>query len=789
MTCAFLLCIAGGAFADDHGSMSGRRHGPRPLDTAVIGPGQEGRVMALIAPWQEGAEVVAGWRLQGASIEAARACYVFAGAAEVRVCLVAPDAVADFAGAANQRALPGGAAAVVPAAVVGDAPGAAGVSTLLDAVAAKVSANAATAGLSALWRHVEARQAVSGATNNLNRPLLWLAAWMAWMVLAAPITFARLPGGRWSYGAVLFALAVPVWDALGDVVILPRPTDLLIWLPALLIWLTIAAARSIRTLPGGGWPYVLGVLGISAATRLTLPIDAPMTAWSYTRVPRLGSLATDSHLLTTIAHDLGGLDFDDVQSALMRLVSIFTPLAILGHGRKLFGDARPALAAALLLAVSPHHLRFSASDVQFIPSMLWSSAAFLWLYQLLETRNGFNRLAQAALFAPLLWMSLTARPLNIAYAPLMLLALAMAAQMASWRWRAVVAAEIVVVAAVAAADLVASSGDAVQSAFGLETVMGALKLLFDPDYNPLLFWRLTPPPWLLLIVLGAAALIAGPWPGLPPSIARRRGLWLLGWLVGYIALHGVVIVDEPMNNARYQLHSLPAMALLAGAGWWAIWLALTARRQADQPAIWRFVAIGALTLLLLAAPWLHQGAITDVDFVTMRERAFLRRARALAPKGCTAIEVQRGRDDGPTPRLPRVLRRIGGHGDDHLHWRVVDIQRWLEAGDPDDANAANAANAFSGAPVGTLSADGLALLAAPPSCMVYFEGVTCAVGPGLPGRDPTCAAVLASGKWGLLAEERFVARVYDSGLTEPFRRNGDDVALRLWRREFEPPAR
>jgi len=508
-----------------------------PPTASAISPREADRVMALVSPWIDGAEVLPGIRFTGASIDLEIACYLFEGKRPIEACLL-PKVDAREMPSNHRRPLPNGVSLVLraPAAPSPDE------LALLTALQGVVTQNATTHDLDALWHAPKVRQ----------RGMLRVVD----------------PTGPW---VRVFGVA----------------QDPILWLGLLLLWLLAASRASIADLPYRGWPQFAALLGFSAFTRWTLPIDAPMTAWSWTRLTTIGTQLEASDLVGLIMAKFPDrlLTLDALQSDSARVLSLVTPLALLGHGRKLFGSSGAALAAAFLLAASPHALRFAASDTQFNTSMFWSSVAFFWVYCALESTRTWARLAYAIGLVPLLVMAMTARPLNLAYGPLMISALWIATQRDQLRWRLLLGAEVAAVFAWAGLELVLQNSDSVQSAIHVDALLGAFELLVNPSYNPLLFWRLTPPLWTLLIGIGAVAMIRGPWSSLEPAIARRRGIWLVCWLLGYIALHGVVVVEEPMNNARYQLHSLPAMAMLAGAGLWALWLAWQHKDKRYQGAV------------------------------------------------------------------------------------------------------------------------------------------------------------------------------------------------------------
>ncbi len=786
-----------------------------PLSYRVIGPAQERLVEKLLAPWRDGGPAAGGYRWDGAEIAGDRVCYRFVAlgspgsgipAAARRLCLFAAEhpAIAQPQGnAAASRRLPADTALREDAAKPAGAADATRRDLLLEAVAERIAANAGPEGrnLAGLF-HQPARQEVKAVR-------------------------------------------------------LVRPDDVLFWAPLFALWLLIAAARAGRTLPGGGWPWLAALVGLSALWRFTLPIQAPMTAWSWSRRTTLGTALQDSDLLHLWLWPTGGVAYDDAQALAMRVCSTLAPVALFGHGCKLFGDARPAWLAAALLACSPHAIRFAAADDQFTVSMLWSSAAFFWMYLMLEEERPWLRALRWLGLPPLTWLALTAQPLNLVFAPLLISAVFLAARRDALRWRLAVAATIATVGLVVSWGLLRSDGAAVQEALGWHSVLGAAQLLTWPSHNPLLFWRLTPPAWTALVVAGAVVLLyrpaalVGAFRAPSPTVdqearregdaesaltLRRRGLWLVAWTLGFIALHGVVVVDEPLNNARYQLHSLPAMALLGGVGLAAAFAALRAGRlSADgaaaggvRAALPMALLVGLAALLLLS-PLLHLSGIQDVNFDVMRERAFLDRAAApsapgapaLLPQGCAVVEIMRPRAGPPASKLDRVGTLLAA--EPSRRWRRQEIQRFgefgLVAADAVPAARAStsletarrgvaasvAASAAASGPAAkadpahspyrleevpeaaSLSAAGRALLRDATGCLIFYEGPECSLRPGSAARHPACEEVLQSGPWQLLAEERFAARIYDRGLSWHLRDPADLVELRLWRRSGPRP--
>ncbi|MCB9738230.1 MAG: hypothetical protein H6747_03110 [Deltaproteobacteria bacterium] len=717
--------------------------GSEPVGQPQILPDQESKVMALAAPWTDEAEVLPGVRFSGARIDRAVVCYLVDGKRRLEACMFPPGA-SDVPDAVARRLLTAG---VVLVLATPKRPTDAELA-LFTQLADNIARNAEAAGLASLWQ------------------------------TAAPPE-----------------MAAPAWRRAGN-----RLADPVPWLLLAIGWLLWASRIAIADLPGRGWPWWALVLGFSAWTRLTLSVQAPMTAWSWHRVTTIGLQLWESPSVQEVLEllDQRLLTYDDLQAIGSRTLSILTPLALMGHARKLFQDSRAAVVAALLLAASPHAIRFSASDTQFNVSMFWSSLTFFWVYAALDARGTIRRAVHALGMLPLLAMALTARPLNIVFGPLMLTALWIATSRDRRRWRLMLAAEVSLATAWAVYAFFAEQSAAIAALGDESGVLSVLRIFFSLAYNPLTFWRLTPPAWLLLIGLGAAALIRGTWPTLPGAISTRRGAWLVAWMLGYILLHGVVCAHEPLNHARYQLHSLPAMALLAGVGllaWWRAW---------HEGAGWQRLTVASTTALCLLAPWLHAAAIGDVAFLTMQEHAFLRRlhpgmdANGGVPAGCTVLQVLR---PAAGERFSKIERsgRLAMHGATSNHvWETVDVQSWpeQEAGGKSAvlANIASslatpsAATMPSNRQFGRLSERGRALLADPPECLAFYEGPECALEPRSAERHPACVEILDSGQWQVVAEERHVTRTYDLAAVAHLRADGDPLELRMWRR-VGPPRR
>lgn len=727
-----LLCVVVSGLAHIVGpEKAAAQANPSASGQSVLRSGQEAAVLRLLAPWREGQTLPGGIRWAGTRIDSERICFALQtpSAEQGAVCLALAHRAAALLGETPTVPL----LADVVAGWQGDAFAAVPPAAITQTIARQIRASATPKSLRGLWsapKREVTRLAVGGEQTS------WQSRTQAALILSALLLVAG--------------------------------------------WLLLAVRREAASLPGGGWVWTAGLLATSALLRVWLSPVAPMEAWSWSRITAGGELvARLAPLIGLLTPD--GVWFGTAESASMLVFASLTPLALFCHASRLFSEPRVAVAGAVLLALSPHHIRFSAAPTQFVPSLLTSSLGFYWLYLTVDAARPAERALRLALLPVWLWFSFSMRPLNLFFAPLMMAVLAIASRTDARVWRSLIGA---VVGASALLRFALEHDDYARGAPQKlsHVLMGAAELLFRADWNPLTFWRLTPPVWLPLVAAGALVLLRAPWPSLTPGVARARAVWLLAWLVGFIVLHGVVVVDEPMNNARYQLHSLPAMAMLAGAGLTGLWWRPSAKR-------WALAALVAV----LAAPWLAAPSIGDVDFDVMRERAFLEALRddpsGVVPSGCQVIELIRTRDGDMTSKLDRTALRIGAAPDRPPRWRRVLLQPEPDADvSPASQRSVSAGlhpPAGLGAPTGApliLLEDAAEQLRALDGCVALYEGPECATSPGNRDRHPACQALLEAADWEVAKESRFVARVYDQSISQHLHRNGDEVVLRLWRR-------
>jgi hypothetical protein len=327
--------------------------------------------------------------------------------------------------------------------------------------------------------------------------------------------------------------------------------------------------------------------------------------------------------------------------------------------------------------------------------------------------------------------------------------------------------------------LLHDQADGVSRGLGLKTILGGLTTLLDlRDRNPLTYPGLTPlvtAPLVLLACLGwwrgPAERGGGAAPGpLTQRERRTRVLWLLAWLVGFVMAHGAVLVDEPLNNARYQLHALAPIVILSAMG-----LRLLQQRA---PLPWA----GAVLALLLAAPWLHHASITALDFAVVHERRFVEQAAAALPPDCTVLEVLRDTPyNSPTPRFGRAGRyRRGPRVQTPV--KAVVAARVPRLGPPNDVWVEPPAPPPDlGDPRQYLTDAGKQALANPPACLVFYAGAHCKPEPGRGGEHPVCEAIRSARPFERQQTSRIQTQRYDGAeyghLIEPT----DTLEFTLWR--------
>ncbi len=577
-----------------------------------------------------------------------------------------------------------------------------------------------------------------------------------------------------------------------------------LWLLAIIVWLLLLARHQLRSASRlTRWGFV-GFVVLGAAWRVWLSPMIAATAWSWSRESPLPLLLSRGPVLGLLAeYAPGPLWFDDVVHIVHLVLACLTPIALFAHGAALLKDPRTAVIAAGLLAMSPHHIRFAATDAYFIPSLWLSSSAFAAVYAVASARRWFSQAAAIVALLLLTWLTLAARPLNILFVPLLLVSAWMASEgKKDARGRLLVIAACILAPGLARLySMLTVQTQSVSQGLSLSTLTDGIRLLFRPTHNPMTAWALTPPLWTPLIAWGA-------W--LTWRADRRRAAFLLAWLFGFILAHGVVVPENPGMNARYQLHALAPMVLLA---------APAARRLAEL--LWTArpggrVAAVVFGLTLIVAPLLHRPAIEDTTAYVQQEHLFYAQVRALASDRCVVIERLRPRSLGEvTPRAPRLAQHIGGRGP---RWRSIALSQEVETAmsngvgsapergssprrpgakrpppsvvpqrDAAEDAAENTAEYSSGDAhrfiehPATWNPDIDAALRS--DCVLFLEGVACHRSRTGPGRDPLCARLLGAAKWRRIAERTLPMRHWDPNFAGHLRAEGQPVTLRIWMRQ------
>lgn len=493
-------------------------------------------------------------------------------------------------------------------------------------------------------------------------------------------------------------------------------TDGLGWSVLLFAWIVVLAFHASRDSPFER-RYLFALVVVAGLTRLLISPRMLLGAWVFSRSTDLQRWIWDSSALAWLVSDRT-ISQVDIMLATGFVFALITPVAVFVHGRWILDSPRRGLIAAFVVAALPLHLRFSFSEVAFIPSIVLSSTLFATTHFALRRRGGW-RVAATIVCVPLTIAVVTARPLNILFLPLIGWVILRFGD-ASKRARAILGALIGAAGlATGAAVMWARYSENVREGLSIDVLVEAFALVFDLQRNTFINPSMTP---LLLVVVA----LWGAWT--LRHVERARLAFLGAWIALFFVTHAYVVPRAPAMQARYHLHLIVPFALVValGAG------ELMRRSRWASWALFGYVAL---------SPLLHLGFIRDVAFNDHREVAFARSFVEIVPEGCTILEH-------PGPGGPDDLRsrRIGTelhHGQRRLRW-------------PEGAEGSE--------------------------CVWYFESLACVAQKEPDARiDPACAALGRSASWELVRETSFESRVYDGNLASGLRR-GDIVTLSLYRR-------
>lgn len=494
---------------------------------------------------------------------------------------------------------------------------------------------------------------------------------------------------------------------------------------------------------------LLAVVVVGAVARIALSPHAVLGAWPFRRTTTFMELVLTGPTLALSTHALGPLSYFDVVTYTTLLFAILTPIAIYGHARMLLGDPKVAIVAAGIVATLPEHIRFSFSEVAFIPSIALSSTTFYLVHVALKDPS--RRWAGVAFVAfPVVAAGMfVARPLNEMFLPLLwITSLYLARHDASLR-RRIAAAAILTAVATVTTLLHFLPAYATQTREGLSLwVLGrGVAAIFSLRHDTLINPWITPP------LLTIAAISGGVWRYRAGD--RDKVLFLVGWLVAFFIAHAYVLPPTVAMQARYHLHLVVPFVFLAGLG------VVEVLRRWPRWGV-------ALCVYAGLSPLIHLSFIRDVAYDDIREHAFVTSAGDRIPAGCTVLEYVGAGEEVDAPRFTRIGERHEGFARTS-RFVVVPIGAPPEADDP-------------------LRPEVRALLASPPECLVYYEGLLCwsAKDPSEP-IAPACEAMRGTHRLEPLSHTAFAPRVYDDRFARGYAPDLESIRLTLSR--VRPPAR
>lgn len=505
-----------------------------------------------------------------------------------------------------------------------------------------------------------------------------------------------------------------------------------------LFFVLLHLRRVLKDAPG--WvPWSLAALVlVGALLRLALSPETVMNAWPYSRTPSFVSLILNGPTMAWVTERYRlTLHLTDAIHVVDLLIASLTPLVFFAHARFVLKSWQAALFATVLLVFLPIHLRFSRSDVEYVQSLATSSLTFVALYTALQDPSRVWRWG-ALLVLPILSLATYAvRPENMVFVVVDIGAILLTAGRHVSTARQARVLTIVVGAASYSflTNLLVNYGRNVEEGLSLDTLKSASELLFNTNSNTLINPAITPP---LIIVLAGAGLFV-----LLRSGNRRQALYLSGWLAGFFLVHSYVVPSEPAMMARYHMHLITPVLLLAASA-----TPLLLRLPRRVPA--------ALLVTLVLSPLMHRSFITNDDFMVMREYTLMRDNRGLVPDGCTALEfmpLDSLTEPEHAPKGDSRMERQGtvlASGVIEQRWKVISL---AEPPSQPDSNPP---------PQEQLTAEAQTVLDNPPECLVFLEGMTCRTHrPPHLQRAPACSEVLERMHAETLVETTFAARIYD----------------------------
>jgi hypothetical protein len=541
-------------------------------------------------------------------------------------------------------------------------------------------------------------------------------------------------------------------------------SDGLLLLGLFTVVLAVLVVHNLRGSPTWMKWALLGIVVYGVLVRLLASPWVSLEAWPYTRFLITAGLIYRGPALAMLHPDPVWATETITTSTLV--LGMLAPPAVYVHARYLLDDQRAALIAAGILAVLPMHIRFSDTDVAFIPSITVSAMLFTLTY--VATREPSKLLGWFAVlvFAAPLVLVYWVRPLNIMYYALLITVPwvnhGVYSEKLAPNWpRFWITFSIMTLVTIFGGIpwLLESFGEQVRDGLSLGTLVSAATVLLNPEMNALLNPSFTPPGLTALAVIGAVDL----W-----RRGKRRLFWFLVlWLLAFLAAHAYIVPRSPYMQARYHLHLIVPFLLLAACGFETTLRWLAARRErVPWLAGRRYPAAIALLIAYLGlSPLIHIHFIRHTELNDAREWLFVHSLREQIPAQCSIIEYT---GTGSNARFDRVGAYVE-NGMPRSRWQVHAIPA-AEPGEPE------------------IPAKVRALLEDPPECLVWYEGLPC-FGSNSPfegDKAPVCDAIAGFVALEEIAGVSFESEIYDENLAEGLD-DHEQVELKVYRVYRRPP--
>ncbi|MEM6960707.1 MAG: hypothetical protein AAF550_03055 [Myxococcota bacterium] len=518
------------------------------------------------------------------------------------------------------------------------------------------------------------------------------------------------------------------------------PVVYMLW--ALFVLITLLCRQGLMD----GFGAILALLATTlfgAALRHVLSEPVVMGAWPFSRRPAL-QWALWEHpefaQFISILHPEPLYYFDFVFFVAFVVGTLTIPL-VYAHCRLLTGMRTTALFAAFAFATLPLHIRFSKTEVAFVPSLALSSATFYLMHCSIKDRSILVRVLALLSLPGLSYAAFHARPLNLIFYPLLICAALVLGLRYSKSTRAMLSALPAVCLLTAAAvpsvvHLFEGYDREIGEALSLHTVISGLISLFNLNYNTLINPTVTP--IALMICAGFALLRRSFETGVESRDEQRVLGFLIGWILLFFIAHAYVLPSSLAMQARYHLHLIVPFVMIAALGWNAL------HRMRPR---WAW----ALILMCGLSPLLHLRFIRDVDYLDLQEFAFATQARDALPDSCAVVEYLPDRHRGN-----ERFRHLGMYLEEGQ-----ETQRFQSLALTDYASARE------------VPQDG---------CVAYYEGLPCYAAKNHDEPiDPKCLAFRDSIDSDPVLQRVVSVRPYDGNLSGGFASEEAEAEFRLYR--------